>query len=201
MKETDHDRIRLSSMPSRLDAQAVQICDRVAGLPPLASHAAERGGEKNLAATFPILPHAEGRIARPLRHRQLGISSGLRRPACLSVPNWRRRPAMSKGLARGNKSPMTKANKSQEKPYRQRHAGAQAKLANGHLCLSLVARRLPLPSSSSCGPASGLPVGPWVQISLSGVFASSQQIGTTVLNLAEEHFGPLATNSPKGKSH
>ena len=112
MKETDHDRIRLSSMPSRLDAQAVQICDRVAGLPPLASHAAERGGEKSLAATFPILPHAEVRIARPLRHRQLGISSGLRRPACLSVPNWRRRPAMSKGLARGNKSPMTKANKS-----------------------------------------------------------------------------------------
>ena len=41
-----------------------------------------------------------------------------------------------------------------------------------------------------------LPVGPWVQISLSGVFASSQQIGTTVLNLAEEHFGPFATNSP-----
>jgi hypothetical protein len=50
--------------------------DRVAGLPQLASHAAERGGEKNLAATFPILPHAEGRIARPLRHRQLGIASG-----------------------------------------------------------------------------------------------------------------------------
>ena len=125
MKETDHDRIRLSSMPSRLDAQAVQICDRVAGLPPLASHAAERGGEKNLAATFPILPHAEGRIARPLRHRQLRNFQRASAPSLPIGAQLAATAAMNKGLARSNKSPMTKANKSQEKPYRQRHAGAQ----------------------------------------------------------------------------
>ena len=43
----------------------------------------------------------------------------------------------NKCLAQRNKTRMAKANKRQEKPYRQRHFGRLAKLANGHLWLSL----------------------------------------------------------------
>jgi hypothetical protein len=51
--------------------------------------AAERGGEKNFAATsrshLRHVLHAERRAAGPLRHRGQGISGGLRRPTRLSV--------------------------------------------------------------------------------------------------------------------
>ena len=53
--------------------------------------AADRGGEKNFAATFPVLDlhvrhvlHAGGRTARPLRHRR-AFPTELRQPAHASV--------------------------------------------------------------------------------------------------------------------
>ena len=51
----DHHRpFGLRARQSRLEPWSVQIRDRLADLPPLAPHlAADRGGEKNFAATFP----------------------------------------------------------------------------------------------------------------------------------------------------
>jgi hypothetical protein len=46
-------------------------------------------------------------------------------------------PATNKHLAEANKFRTAKANKGQEKPYRQRHFGRLPELANGHLQLSL----------------------------------------------------------------
>jgi sterol desaturase/sphingolipid hydroxylase (fatty acid hydroxylase superfamily) len=48
-----------------LDAGTVQICDRVAGLPSLASHRRRARREKNFAATFPLLDLMFGTFYMP----------------------------------------------------------------------------------------------------------------------------------------
>jgi hypothetical protein len=85
---------------SRLDARAIQTCDRIAGFPSLASHRRRTRRREELRRDVPgsrshlrHVLHAERRFAGPLWHRRRGISGGLRRPTRLSVQEQAHRGA------------------------------------------------------------------------------------------------------------